>query len=173
MKWSTEPVNNLLYHTFSVPDDLVDEVVGVLSSEHSQGGACWNPLLKTDHLGVDGEDGRLVHVLNGNGDSCCGLKGRLDAGGQVGLVGYDHGQHERTVHLEVDWLRRKQEGGRWPQHMMLESQRCEDNVLSHVAPQSRDKVGRVFTLITVSMPSLVMGLVRMVKWPEGSPLTMR
>lgn len=31
----------------------------------------------------------------------------------------------------------------------------------------------IFTLTTVSMPSLVMGLVRMVKCPEGSPLTMR
>lgn len=30
-----------------------------------------------------------------------------------------------------------------------------------------------FTLTTVSMPSLVMGLVRMVKCPEGSPLTIR
>lgn len=31
----------------------------------------------------------------------------------------------------------------------------------------------IFTLTTVSMPSLVMGLVRMVKCPDGSPLTMR
>lgn len=51
----------------------MDEVVGVLSSEHSQSGPCWHALLKADHFGVDREDGRLVHVLDGYGDTCCGL----------------------------------------------------------------------------------------------------
>lgn len=82
----------------------MDEVVGVLSSEHGQGGPRWHALLKADHFGVDGEDGRLVDVLDGYGDARGGLERGLDAAGQVGLVGDHHRQHEGAVHLEVDRL---------------------------------------------------------------------
>ncbi len=100
--WSAEPLHTVV--SFKVPDSLVNEVVRVLSSEHGQSGPCWHPLLKADHLGVDREDGRLVHILNRNGDSCCGLKRGLDAAGQVGLVGHHHGQHESTIHLKIHRL---------------------------------------------------------------------
>lgn len=89
----------------------MDEVVGVLSSEHGQGGPRWHALLEANHFGVDGEDGRLVHVLDRNGDPCCGLERGLDAAGQMGLVGDHHGQHEGAVHLEVDWLEESRRGG--------------------------------------------------------------
>lgn len=92
--------------SFKVPDNLVDEVVGVLSGEHGKSGPCWHTLLKADRLGVDREDGRFVHILNRNGYTCCGLKRGLDAAGQVGLVGHHHGQHEGTIHLKIHGLQK-------------------------------------------------------------------
>lgn len=89
---------------FSVPDNLVDEVVGVLGSKHGQSGPCRHALLKSDHLGVGGEDGRLVHVLNRDGDSCRGLEGGLNAARQMGLVGHHYSQHEGTIHLKIHRL---------------------------------------------------------------------
>lgn len=82
----------------------MDEVVGVLSSKHGERGPCGHALLEADHLGVDGEDGRLVHVLDRDGDARRGLQRGLDATGQVGLVGDHHGQHEGPIHLEVHRL---------------------------------------------------------------------
>jgi len=79
-------------------------VVGVLGGEHGQRGAGGNALLEADHLGVDGEDGRLVDVLHRDGDARRGLERRLDAAGQVGLVGDHHGEHEGAVHLEIHRL---------------------------------------------------------------------
>lgn len=90
-----------------VPDNLVDEVVGVLGGEHGERGARRHSLLEADHLGVDGEDGRLVHVLDGDGDAGRRLEGGLDTAGQVGLVGHHHGQHEGAIHLEINRLERK------------------------------------------------------------------
>lgn len=95
--------------SFKVPDNLVDEVVRVLSREHGQNGPCWHTLLKADQFGICGEDRRLVHILNRNGYTRCGLKWWLDAACQVGLVGHHHSQHEGTVHLKINWL----EGSRW------------------------------------------------------------
>lgn len=89
---------------WGLPDYLMDEVVRVLGSEHGQGGPRRHALLKANHFGVDGEDGRLVHVLDRNGDPCCGLERGLDAARQVGLVGDHHRQHEGAVHLEIDRL---------------------------------------------------------------------
>lgn len=89
----------------------MDEVVRVLSREHREGGPCRHALLKADDLGVDGEHGRLVHVLNRDGDSGCGLQRGLDTACQVGLVGHHHGQHEGAIQLKVDWLERKRSGG--------------------------------------------------------------
>lgn len=91
----------------SLPDNLVNEVVRVLGSKHSKSGPCRHALLKANHLRVDREDRRLINILNRDGDSCCGLKWRLDAAGKVGLVGHYHRQHEGAVHLKVHRLRRK------------------------------------------------------------------
>lgn len=82
----------------------MDEVVGVLRGEHGQSGPRRHPLLKANHFGVDGEDRRLVYVLDGNGDPRRGLERGLDAACQVGLVGDHHRQHEGAVHLEIDRL---------------------------------------------------------------------
>lgn len=51
-------------HILLLPDDLVDEVVGVLGGEDGECGPCWHSLLKADRLGVDWEDGRLVDILH-------------------------------------------------------------------------------------------------------------
>lgn len=48
----------------NVPDNLMDEVVRILSREHSKSGPCWHTLLKADGFGTDREDGRLVYILN-------------------------------------------------------------------------------------------------------------
>lgn len=82
-------------------------MVGVLGGEHGERGARRHSLLEADHLGVDGEDGRLVHVLDGDGDAGRGLERGLDAAGQMGLVGHHHGQHEGAIHLEINRLERK------------------------------------------------------------------
>lgn len=96
--------------TATVPDGLVDEVVRVLGRKHCESGPCRHTLLKADHLGVDWEDGRLVHVLNRDGDPRRGLEGRLNAAGQVGLVGYHHRQHKGAVHFEIHRLQGNREG---------------------------------------------------------------
>lgn len=113
----------------SLPDNLVDEVVGVLSSEHSKSGPCWYTLLKANHLRVDREDRRLIYILNRDGDSCCGLKWRLDAAGKVGLVGHYHGQHESTVHLKIHRLERnrRDERERGERYIKQNDERWEDN----------------------------------------------
>ena len=149
---------------WGLPDYLMDEVVGVLSSEHGQSGPRWHALLKANHFGVDGEDGRLIHVLDRNSDACRGLEGRLDAACQVGLVGDHHRQHEGAVHLEIHRLG----GARWGAVEGRQTKETKRGTMSAETVHCRS-----LTLNTVSMPSLVMGLVRMVKWPVGSPLTMR
>ncbi|KAA8593454.1 hypothetical protein FQN60_009570, partial [Etheostoma spectabile] len=67
-----------------------EEVTGARSvggGKHGKGGPCWHTFLKADHLGVDGEDRRLIHILNRNGDSCCGLRRGQDATGQHAIIG--------------------------------------------------------------------------------------
>lgn len=112
MQWKC--ISKILHNMvcFKVPDNLVDEVVRVLSGKHSESGPCRHTLFKAYHLGVDGEDRRLVHILNRNGDSRCGLKRGLDAASQVGLVGNHHSQHEGTIHLKIHRLEKKRGGGR-------------------------------------------------------------
>lgn len=96
---------------WSVPDYLMDEAIGVLSSKHRQSGPRWHALLKANHFGVDREYGRLVYVLDRNGDPCRGLERGLYAACQVGLVGDHHRQPEGAVHFEIDRL----EETRWRQ----------------------------------------------------------
>lgn len=97
-------IHRFIHVVSSVPDNLVDEVVRVLSGKHGESRPRRHTLLKADRLGVDREDGRLVHVLDRDGDPRCGLKRGLDAAGQVGLVGHHHGQHEGTIHLKINGL---------------------------------------------------------------------
>ena len=88
-----------------LPDGLWHlQPVRVGGRECCQAGASRDSLLKADVLGVGGEVRRLVDVLDGDGDSRCGLERGLDAAGQVGLVGDHHRQHEGTVHLIVHRL---------------------------------------------------------------------
>lgn len=94
----------------SAPDNLVDEVVRVLGNKHRQSGPCWYTLLETDHLWVDREDRRLVHILNRDGDSRRGLKGGLNAARQMSLVGHHHSQHEGSIHLKVHRLEKETTG---------------------------------------------------------------
>lgn len=58
-----------------VPDCLLHlQSVGIRGREGGQGGAGGDALLEADVLGVGGEEGRLVDVLDGDGDACRGLK---------------------------------------------------------------------------------------------------
>lgn len=131
------PENKWTLHivvSFKVPDNLVDEVVRVLSSEHSKSGTCWHTLLKADSFGIDREDGRLVHILNWNGDTRCRLKRGLDATCQVGLVGHHHSQHEGTIHLKINRLKKNQWSGkekrdteRWEMEMIVTDYKIGSN----------------------------------------------
>lgn len=100
-------------HVVLVPDDLVDEVVGVLGGKDGERGSCWHSFLEADGLGVDREDGRLVDILHWDGDARRGLQWGLDAASQVGLVGHHHCQHEGAIHLKIHRLepRRRREDG--------------------------------------------------------------
>lgn len=91
-----------------VPDRLLHlQSVGIGGREGGQAGAGGDALLKADVFGVGGEVRGFVDILDGYGDPGGGLERRLDAAGQVRLVGHHHRQHEGPVHLKVDRL----EGG--------------------------------------------------------------